>query len=497
MAQMLKTLVKIRLLGLLSGLTRGRSGKNAKKKMSVGAIVGFSLLYLYLAGVMIFMFGGMFFALSPLAEVGLGWVYFAAYGIICFALMIIGSAAIAKTQIFDAKDNDLLMSLPVPPSYIIISRMVTLLVTNLAYMLVVIIPAVGVWWYSNGFGILWLVIFILLSAALLLFSTAVGIFMGWVITLISRKAKNKTLVSSLFTLVFLFAYLYFWFTAQENLEKILLNIEDIAVGIKNILPIYWFGEAIAGENILYALITLVVFTLPFVVAVAIISKTFYRIVSDSKSSVRIKDKKVSFNAVPVSRALLRRECARLFSIGVGELLAPLLLVGFMFIFSMVIFTSATISIEGKNIWILQSLPVSPVEIFKAKIKLHVYACLPALILSWAAINIGFYAGLLFAAVSLVILALFVLIMAQMGLAFNLSKPVLDWQDEAVAVKTGMSVMFTMFAGMALAVTPLIAIFLLADYINFVLIGWAVIEAAIALMLYKWLTGSGVKKFEEL
>ena len=78
MAQMLKTLVKIRLLGLLSGLTRGRSGKNAKKKMSVGAIVGFSLLYLYLAGVMIFMFGGMFFALSPLAEVGLGWVYFAA-----------------------------------------------------------------------------------------------------------------------------------------------------------------------------------------------------------------------------------------------------------------------------------------------------------------------------------------------------------------------------------------------------------------------------------
>lgn len=534
MAQMLKTLVKIRLLGLLSGLTRGRSGKNAKKKMSVGAIVGFSLLYLYLAGVMIFMFGGMFFSLSPLAEVGLGWVYFAAYGIICFALMIIGSAAIAKTQIFDAKDNDLLMSLPVPPSYIIISRMVTLLVTNLAYMLVVIIPAVGVWWYSNGFGILWLVIFILLSAALLLFSTAVGIFMGWVITLISRKAKNKTLVSSLFTLVFLFAYLYFWFTAQENLEKILLNIEDIAVGIKNILPIYWFGEAIAGENILYALITLVIFTLPFVVAVAIISKTFYRIVSDSKSSVRIKDKKVSFNAVPVSRALLRRECARLFSsasyltnsgigvifavigavallikkdallsafgqdsIGVGGLLAPLLLVGFMFIFSMVIFTSATISIEGKNIWILQSLPVSPVEIFKAKIKLHVYACLPALILSWAAINIGFYAGLLFAAVSLVILALFVLIMAQMGLAFNLSKPVLDWQDEAVAVKTGMSVMFTMFAGMALAVTPLIAIFLLADYINFVLIGWAVIEAAIALMLYKWLTGSGVKKFEEL
>ena len=158
MAQMLKTLVKIRLLGLLSGLTRGRSGKNAKKKMSVGAIVGFSLLYLYLAGVMIFMFGGMFFSLSPLAEVGLGWVYFAAYGIICFALMIIGSAAIAKTQIFDAKDNDLLMSLPVPPSYIIISRMVTLLVTNLAYMLVVIIPAVGVWWYSNGFGILWLVI---------------------------------------------------------------------------------------------------------------------------------------------------------------------------------------------------------------------------------------------------------------------------------------------------------------------------------------------------
>ena len=113
---MFKTLLKTRLAAFgayYSGAGRRRGGK---KQAGAGRKVLYALLFLYCFAA----FGGMFFGLfSVLAEAFAGtayaWLYFVMYAIVSFALMFIGSVFTAKTQLFEARDNELLLAMPVPP----------------------------------------------------------------------------------------------------------------------------------------------------------------------------------------------------------------------------------------------------------------------------------------------------------------------------------------------------------------------------------------------
>lgn len=306
----LKLLLKVRFSGLVRSLMRSSKGSAAK---TTGKLIGFGLLYLYHAVVFMMLFGMMFLGLSAFNEMGIGWLYFAMYALIGFILMIIGSAALAKTQIFDAKDNDLLLSMPIPPSAIVTSRMLMLVLVNFVYLLMVMVPAGVVWAVMIGFDAVGAIAFILLSAGLLMLSTALGIFMGWIIALVTRRARNKAIVTMVFTIAFMAVYFIFCFGAQQYVQTLVENGEEIAGALRGIAPLYWFGEAISASNALYLLLALAVCVIPFVIAFAIISKTFSKIVAGSRDSVRVKNKKVKVVATPVKKALLKREFSRLFS----------------------------------------------------------------------------------------------------------------------------------------------------------------------------------------
>lgn len=143
---MFKTLLKTRLAAFgayYSGAGRRRGGK---KQAGAGRKVLYALLFLYCFAA----FGGMFFGLfSVLAEAFAGtayaWLYFVMYAIVSFALMFIGSVFTAKTQLFEARDNELLLAMPVPPRYILGSRMAALVIFNAVFQLTVAIPALAAW----------------------------------------------------------------------------------------------------------------------------------------------------------------------------------------------------------------------------------------------------------------------------------------------------------------------------------------------------------------
>ena len=65
--------------------------------------------------------GGMFAMLAkilcaPLHAAGLGWLYFAMMGLIAVLLGAFGSVFTTYSTLYLAKDNDLLLSLPIPVS---------------------------------------------------------------------------------------------------------------------------------------------------------------------------------------------------------------------------------------------------------------------------------------------------------------------------------------------------------------------------------------------
>ena len=81
-----------------------------------------------------------------------------------FALMFIGSVFTAKSQLFEAKDNELLLSMPVPPGMILLSRMAALLAMNFVLELVVALPVFAAWLQYgtvNGVGILAFIVIVL------------------------------------------------------------------------------------------------------------------------------------------------------------------------------------------------------------------------------------------------------------------------------------------------------------------------------------------------
>ena len=111
---MLKTLLKVHFASIGASLFRSR--KKAGAKSGKGRTVLMGLLTLYVIGCFFIMFGSMFFSLcEPLHELGLGWFYFAIAGLLAFALSFIGNIFATQTQLYDARDNELLLSLPIKP----------------------------------------------------------------------------------------------------------------------------------------------------------------------------------------------------------------------------------------------------------------------------------------------------------------------------------------------------------------------------------------------
>lgn len=110
----------------------------------------------------------------------------------------------------------------------------------------------------------------------------------------------------------------------------------------------------------------------------------------------------------------------------------------------------SVSLEGKNLWILQSLPVKPWNILRAKLGVQ-------LLLTW----LRFFSVKFASAVCLhmdIVKTLFILVipivftgmMTVFGLFLGINMPNLTWTNELAPIKQSLGVVISMFGGWALA-----------------------------------------------
>ena len=183
----------------------------------------------------------------------------------------------------------------------------------------------------------------------------------------------------------------------------------------------------------------------------------------------------------------------------ASLLHPLLLAGLCYMGTLVFLTAPSISLEGKNLWIPKSIPVSSWEVLRAKLRLHMLVALPPLFLLSLILGLIMgYRGQLLALV-LILPSLFGAFSGLLGLFENLRHPNFNWINETQAVKSGASVMITMFVGMGLVLLSILACLLLSDWISPEQMGWIMtaLLAALSVLLYLWLRKKGVRIFEAL
>ena len=507
-----------------------------KGSRSTGLMILFIILYLMLLGA--------FFALSalvgePLVNTDLRWVYFMIITILAFLIGIIGSVMTTSAALFKAKDNEFLLAMPIPPSRILMARMLSVYIMGLVYESMVMIPAILFYFIAGHPSVLSVILCILgifvLGFLVLVFSC----LFGWLIALISSKLKNQKILSTIIILLAVALFIYLRFQADAFFRYLAEHGADIGEAMEGWgYPVYALGLGMSGDIVAFLIFTAITAVLFFLTCL-IMSKSFLSIVSTKAEGSKAEFKDSQIQTRSISSALRKKEFKHFTSsvtymvnCGLGILFliagAALLLIkagdlrfllssltaeaplfgkllpvfgafGVCLLTSMCDIAAPSISLEGKNIWLLQTMPVDPYEIFKAKIFLHVSITgIPALICTIAMI-IVFLPDVFTAICMILCVAAFVIMSGTAMLALDLKRPMLDWTNETQPVKQSVNILFSWLGGIILAIIfgglyLLVGIFVPPSVY---LLICTVILAVITLLLQRWLKGKGRLVFARL
>ena len=532
---MFKALLKKQLYQLnQSFFYDSKKGKARSKASSIGFIAFFVVL-------MVGVLGSMFTYLSlslckPLVSVDLGWLYFALMSLISLMLGIFGSVFNTYSSLYQAKYNNLLLSLPIPVRYLLASRLLGVYLMGTMYSIVVILPAVIVRLVVAGFSAKALFGSLVLMAAITVIVLILSCALGLVVAKVSVRLKNKSLVTTVLSLGFLALYLYVYSNAYNFLQSIIQNAQTIGEKIKGAAyPLYIFGKVGEGELLPLAVTVLCVAAL-FALTYVLMERSFLKIATSSAKTARREYREKQTKLKSADSALLSKELSRLLSsptymlncaLGVvflvvggiallfkGEWLVDLLIreMGFGKDFAIVIgtlvvcmlttmndLTAPSISLEGKSIWLSQSLPVSAWQVLRSKFNMHMLLTgIPSLFCSVCVCIVLRPSAAVCAAV-LIFPLLFAALFAVLGLVLNLKIPNLNWTSETTAVKQSISVLITLFAGWILSFIFAAVYYLLFMPVGalwFLVIASAVITVRCALCLL-WLKKRGTEIYKNL
>ncbi len=535
---MIKTLIKKQLAELFSTMFgRSAMGKNGKKK---GMVALYIVLLLYVFGVFGYMFYGtadmLFEAFVPM---NLAWLGFALMGIAATGFGVLGTVFMTNSVLYGAKDNELLLAMPIKPAHIIFSRIFTLYVMDVIYEAMILLPCFAAYIVRGNayFGVIFAALAIL--AVLPLLSLALSLVLGFLVALFSGRIKNKSLVTMVVSVAFIVVYFYVAMQMQSYITMLVANGAAIAENIQAfVYPVYSLGLAGTGDLLHLLFFTLCVAAV-FAVVCLIVCKSFIKLATMKKGGKRTLYRERAHKSRGAFGALLKKELAHfwaspayLMNAGMGaimmllgavllivkggelaampaipemaafEKMVPLIAAAAISMVSSTSFiTAPSVSLEGKNVWLLRSLPVLPLRVLQSKLALHMLVSgVSALVLSVVCVVV--LPMDVFCAVLLPILALVLnFLFAVIGLALNLKFPNFDWTNEVVPVKQGMSVGLAMLAGMGVtaffAIVYLVLTMALSLHVPAALFLLAVliICGAVSALIYAWICKRGTKIFE--
>ena len=535
---MLRTLLKTYWMSMFHSLFSRGSKKRAGRLKKIGIC----FLLLYLAGIFLFLFGAMFFGMAePLHGLGLDWMYFLLMLVMAFLLMMAGSVFLAMTQLYEARDNELLLSLPIPASMILFSRMLMLYLTNLIYGAVVVLPALAGYGYQVGLSPLQLFSSLLLFFLIPLLAISISCLLGAAFTAVGSRIRHKSAAVLLLWIAFFAGYLYLYSRMFTGLSYLLTHAAEIAGLLSRILyPLYQMGMAVGEGNLLFLAYSVLYCSVPFAAAYLILSATFVKIITSNRGFKKIRYREKRRRRYPVVAGLMGKEWQHftsspgyMINAGIGavflvaagvfllvkqdmlsqiagitiggvslkEEMNSVYLAALCFLGVLSYISAPSISLEGKSLWILKSCPVTSRQILAGKLLFHLAVCIPPLLFAQGAVFWVQRPAPAMAAVMTVLPVLMVILCGQMGLMWNLLFPRLDFLSETQVVKNSLSSTLTLLLSMLFSILPILlrlgtGLGLgIAQEAYFAF--WTAAAAAGCVGLQIWLNGRGARRFEEL
>jgi len=440
----------------------------------------------------------------------------------------------AASILFNFKDYDLLMSMPVKPRTIITSRIIILYSFNIAMMLIIMIPAMITYCLRVNPPVLFYVAFILTLFLIPMIPILVASIIGSLLSLISSHFKRKNALNIILFLLFFLAIM----AANFSLQNVVVNFESVAEpvvnAIGNFYPFaYIYMNGICDLNLKlilsFAGSSIAIFAM-FVYLVSIWFKSMHTALSTSRTSSNYKMKELKISSQ--LNAIYRREMKKFFSsplyvlnAGVGLILLVFFAIAILFfgpeqvldflempsvssvigmfiplVISLFIALSCTtacsISIEGKTFWLTRSMPVSTKKILWSKLLVNLMLSIPTIVISGILFSLILKTDLVTTIFIFAMPIAFAFFIAIFGLYMNLLMPKMSWTHEAQVIKQSASVMITVFGGMIIIGIP-IAMAIIFGNILLVNIITTCAIALVSIALYVVLMKDGIKRFNAI
>lgn len=404
-------------------------------------------------------------------------------------------------EFFGFRDYDMIMSLPIPISTVVNSRFVNMYLWNTFFTILVMLPMGTIYFIFEKVtftGILFWILGMLLSP---LIPTTIAAVFGAVITAFSSKFRYASAVASVLSIAAIVGLMVLSMSAGSQ-ESGLSNLVDSKTGNLNqevfsslapqiseqlnrtYPPVALFQRAVSKGDwvsfFLFAGISIGWYGL-FVFLLSIKFRQINTALTSHQSKANYKMEKLYASSTllalykkTIARILKSTICATnlligcvmaiLFStailvVGPEKMLKSMEMTPYLpvvknaagyVIAAMVSMTntaSVSLALEGKNIWLIQSLPIPPKKLYDSYLLTNLTFTLPTSVLCAIFFCIAFKVDVMTAFIIMLTPVAFSLFTAVMGIFIGNRLAYYDWQDEVQLVKQSMMSLFGMLGGM--------------------------------------------------
>ncbi len=494
----IRTLTRLELYALF-GVNRFRHTREKGEKKRYRFLSGVWAFLAVLVGGYV---GGLVFGLC---ELGLAAIVPTYLVTVASLLILFFGLFSAGNTVFGPRGYELLASMPLRAVSIVISRFLVLYIEDLLLTLAILVPGLAVYGILQAPPISFYAVAAVGGLLLPVIPLVISTLLGTLIAAVTARMKHKSLVATALSVALVLAILMGSFGMQDLSAGITLEmLADLAGSIGTLLghlypPAVWLGNAMLGTAPLDLLWSVLVSVGALALCLLLATRFFHRILRGLSHVTAKHDYKLGRMAHRgLGKALYLREARRYFASSIyvtNTIIGPILgcvmcvslcvtgldtvtgalppsvpvidLLPFVVaaVFGMMTTTCSSVSMEGREFWIIRTLPVPVGAWLGAKMLLNLSLIAPFYLIGEVFLMIAVRPGPMDAIFLLLIPACLILFAVVFGITVNLRFCRFDWEKETEVVKQGIApllgglvpgLLLSLICGGAVLITPALA-----------------------------------------
>ena len=394
--------------------------------------------------------------------------------------------------LFNFKEYDMLMSLPFEPKTVAGCKFLYMYVKSLVwYVSISLAMMIGYGYYVRPSVIVYPV-WIVLSLLLPVIPMLIASFFGYLITKISAGFRKRNIIQTILILAFTIFCMSLRFIIDSVIRdgKVDQTLETVSQTMENVSKIYlpagWFSGAVRDLRVSDILLLIAATVLLFEIIFILVGKSYRQINSRLKSHAASKQFKMTAQKKrSIQGTIAYKEFKRmtgsanyLVNSGLGELLCFVLGIAALFIdfdkiistvtqgapvtkemlypaiplivyflIGMVATTAMSPSLEGKNYWIVQSLPITKKSLYQGKMLFNMYLAVPFSVFTTICLCISSRMPLITSVLAVLLSICLCAFSTAWGCVCGIKHMRLDWENEIEVIKQSSAVAIYMFPNM--------------------------------------------------